>query len=474
MKRFICSTLILTIVLVSAVIPQNAAGIEGNWLGALEFNGMKLRLLVKIARAADGSLTAKLDSLDQGASDLPIETITQKDDAISFEAKQYGLSFQGTLSEKGDEIGGIFKQGAASLPIVFRRSGEIPKLVRPQEPNKPYPYDEQEVSYKNAKENVTLTGTLTVPRGEGPFPAVILITGSGGQDRNETVFGHRPFLVLADHLTRKGIAVLRVDDRGIGGSGPASPGDTSENYAADVLAGVDFLKTGKKIDPKRIGLVGHSEGGMIAPMAAARSRDIRYIVLLAGLGQTGADVVYAQTHLLNDTAGAHPFLTAETIKALKSAVSILKSEPDNKLARQQIENALTERIGRMSEAEKKIFAPAASSIRAQIPMYLSAWFRYFVRFDPRPTLKKVKIPVLALNGENDLQVPFRQNLDLIAAGLKEAKNRDVTIRSFPQLNHLFQTSRTGLLDEYEKIEETMSPVVLDTIAEWILARTRTK
>jgi uncharacterized protein len=472
MKKLIYCTLILTLAALS-IFGQTNSNIEGKWLGTLDFNGIKLRLALKVAKASDGSLTATFDSLDQGANDLPIGVITQKEKAVSFEAKQYGLSYEGTLNEKGDEITGTFKQGEGSQPLVFKRiNGEIPKPNRPQEPKKPYPYNEEEVSYKNAKDNVKLAGTLTTPRGEGKFPAVILITGSGAQDRNETVFGHHPFLVLADYLTRKGIAVLRVDDRGMGGSESGSPDYTSENFAEDVLAGIDFLKTRKEINPKQIGLIGHSEGGMIAPMVAARSKDVAFIVLLAGLGQTGADAIYTQTELLNKAAGTSPFVTAEAIKTLKNVIAILKSEPDNKRAEQKIKDSIAKQTGAMSEEEKKAFAPAEANIRSQISLYLSTWFRYFVEFDPRPTLKKVKVPVLALNGENDLQVAFKENLDLIAAGLKEGKNEDVTIKSFPKLNHLFQTSRTGLLDEYEKIEETMSPVVPETIADWILKRAK--
>ena len=474
MKNLICYILIL-VVLASSVFGQNNADIEGKWLGTLEFSGMTLRLALKVSKAADGSYSAKFDSIDQGATDLSIDTITQKDKTVRFEAKQYGLSYEGTLNEKGDEINGIFKQGAGAHAFVFKRVAEVPKINRPQEPTKPYPYREEEVSYQNSKDKVKLAGTLTTPRGEGKYPAVILITGSGAQDRNETVAGHRPFLVLADYLTRRGIAVLRVDDRGIGGSDAGSPDYTTENFAEDVLAGIEYLKSRKEINAKQIGLIGHSEGGMIAPMVAARSKDAAFIVLLAGLGQTGADVIYTQTELLNKAGGASEFVTTEMINAFKAVVSILKSEPDNKRAEQRINEALAKRAGAFDEEQKKTFASTVeSTIKAQMSMYLSAWFRYFVAFDPRPTLKKVKVPVLALNGENDLQVAWKENLDLIAAGLKAGKNKDVTVKSFPKLNHLFQTSRTGQLSEYDKIEETISPVVLETIADWILKRTSVK
>jgi uncharacterized protein len=254
--------LTLFVTLIFGQAPQNT-DIDGNWTGTLEFSGIKLRLTFKVSKTADG-YRVKFDSPDQGATDLDVDTVTRESDLVKFDAKKFGFAYEGKLNEKGDELTGTFKQGAAALPLVLKRVAEVPKVSRPQDPQKPYPYDEVEVSYTNEKDNVKLAGTLTLPRTPGRHPAVILITGSGAQDRNETIAGHRPFLVLADHLTRQGIAVLRVDDRGIGGSDPGSVTATSENFAEDVLAGVRFLKGRKEINPKQIGLAGHSEGGGIS------------------------------------------------------------------------------------------------------------------------------------------------------------------------------------------------------------------
>lgn len=474
--RNLISILIFSLLLSLTIFAQNAANrsIEGNWLSVVEVSGIKLRLALKVSKTADGSLAATFDSIDQGATDLDIETITQKDRAVRFEAKKLGLDYEGTLDEKGDEIAGQLKTGTGPLPVIFKRAAVVPKLSRPQDPVKPYPYDEEEVVYENKKDGVKLAGTLTIPRGAQKYPAVILITGSGGQDRNETVAGHRPFLVLADYLTRKGIAVLRVDDRGMGGSTPGSPTETSENFAGDILAGIEYLKSRKEIDPKKIGLIGHSEGGMIAPMVAARSKDAAFIVLLAGLGQTGEDVLYTQTELLQKADGASRETTAQTNAALKTIFEILRSEPDDKIAEQRIREAFAKQKNALSEENKKTFAAIEESLLGRMTMFSSGWFRYFIDYDPRPALKKVNVPVLALNGENDLQVAWKENLDLIAAGLKAGKNKDFTVKSFPKLNHLFQTSETGRLTEYDKIEETIAPVVLETIAEWILKRMTVK
>ena len=346
-----------------------------------------------------------------------------------------------------------------------------PKLNRPQDPKKPYPYDELEVSYRNEKDNVKIAGTLTLPRGTGPYPAVLLITGSGSHDRNETIAGHHPFLVLSDHLTRNGIAVLRVDDRGIGGTDPGSPSATSENFAEDVLAGVNFLKQRKEIGPKMIGLIGHSEGGMIAPMVAARSKDVSFIVLLAGPGQRGEDVIYTQTQLIHKAQGTPPDTLAHIVSLSRRINAIVKTETDEKRIEQRINEEIAAYAGTLNDDQKKSFEPAARDVKAFIPVYKTPWYRYFIMFDPQPVLKNVRVPVLALNGEHDLQVAWKENLDLIAADLKAGGNEDITTEAFPKLNHLFQTSPTGLLSEYSQIEETICPEVLKTVTDWILRRT---
>ena len=264
--------------------------IDGIWVGVLELQGLKVRLILKVAQDSAGALSAKLDVPDQGASDLPIDSISLQGQTLRFELKSNAVSYEGTLSSDGLEILGQFKQGPVTAPLIFKKADKLPTVERAQDPKKPYPYLEEEVSYENKADAVKLTGTLTIPRGTGPFPAVLLITGSGSQDRNETIAGHRPFLVLADHLTRLGIAVLRVDDRGMGGSSLGAATATSENYVGDVLTGVEFLKNRKEINARQIGLAGHSEGGMIAPMAAVKSKDIAFLVLMAGTGVPGDEV----------------------------------------------------------------------------------------------------------------------------------------------------------------------------------------
>ena len=473
MKKMLSAILLIITLTLTVAAQVSTPNVEGNWLATLDVSGAKLRLVLKVEKSATG-YAAKFDSPDQGATDLPIDSIVLDGNKLTFSAAKFGITYDGTLNQSGDEISGTFKQGAGSASMIFKRVAEAPKLNRPQDPKKPYPYDEQEVSYRNEKDNIKIAGTLTLPRGGGPYPAVLLITGSGSQDRNETIAGHRPFLVLADHLTRNGIAVLRVDDRGMGGTDIGSLSATSENFAEDVLAGVNFLKQRKEIDPKMIGLIGHSEGGMIAPMVAARSSDVAFIVLLAGPGQRGEDVIYTQIELIHKAQGTPPETLAHIIALSRRINAIVKTETDGKRIEQRINEDIDAYAGTLSDVQKKQFEPAAAIVKTFMQMYKSPWYRYFITFDPRPVLKNVKVPVLALNGEHDLQVAWKQNLDLIAASLKAGGNEDVTIKPFPNLNHLFQTSETGLLSEYNQIEETMSPEVLKTVSDWVLSRTMRK
>ena len=342
--------------------------------------------------------------------------------------------------------------------------------ARPQEPKKPYPYDEEEVSYENKGGGVKLAGTLTLPRTKGPFPVVVLITGSGPQNRDEELLGHKPFLVLADHLTRGGIAVLRVDDRGVGGSTGSVPSSTSEDFAGDVLAGIEFLKTRTEINSNQIGLIGHSEGGLIAPMVAARSTDVAFIVLMAGPGLRGEEILYLQGELIAKASGVPDKAIASNRAAQQAIFGVLKEEHDNAVAEKRIRENFLKITAEMSDEQKRV-SRIEATLAAQLKMVLTPWFRYFLTYDPKQALMKVSCPVLAINGEKDLQVPPDENLRVIEQTLAAAKNPDYKVVKLPGLNHLFQTCKTGTLTEYASIQETMSPVALDVISDWILKHT---
>lgn len=445
---------------------QSGPGIEGFWQGALDTGSFKLRLVMKFSRTPDGKLKGSLDSLDQGATDIPMDIVSFQAGVLHLEMKSLKASYDAKLSTDGTQLVGEFTQGA-KIPLEMKRiaKAEDAALKRPQTPKKPYPYDEVEVSYANKQDNIKLAATLTVPRGNGPFPAVVLITGSGSQDRNETLLGHQPFLVLADYLTRRGLAVLRADDRGVGGTSRGSANDTSENFVGDALAGVEFLKARKEINPRQIGLIGHSEGGMIAPMAAVKSNDVAFIVLMAGPGIPGDKLLVMQNGLIS-AAECENEVKASMAQVV-TLFAIAKEEKDPAVAKQKMQAE----SAKIAEAARKRLDAQLGSLENQITGILSPWFRYFLAYDPRPTLIKVRVPVLAINGERDTQVPPKEDLAAIEQALKDGGNRDYEIVSLPGLNHLFQKSNTGAPSEYGAIEETIAPMALQTMGDWIVAKT---
>jgi len=302
----------------------------------------------------------------------------------------------------------------------------------------------------------------------------LLITGSGPQDRNETVFGHRPFLVLADYLTRQDIAVLRVDDRGVGESTGDFSRATSEDFASDVLAGVEYLKTCKEIDPTKIGLIGHSEGGIIDPMVAVKSSDVAFIVLMAGTGLTGEEILYLQGALIARAMGISEEDIVKNRQNNEKIFSLIKEVEDEKIIEEKLRQMFMADWEKMSEEEKKAIGDPEVYLKVQLQSLLSPWFKFFLTYDPKPTLSKVKCPVLAINGEKDLQVPSKENLSAIEEALITGGNKNFTVKEFPGLNHLFQNTQTGLPAEYAKIEETISPEVLKIISDWVLEQTRDK
>lgn len=443
-------------------------GIEGIWEGKLKIMAIELRLIVHVEKSDDGKYKSTLDSPDQGAKGIPIESATLDKNEVRFESKAIKLEYTGTINDDANEIVGRFKQGGLDLDLTFKRVEKEPELRRPQDPVAPFPYEEEEVSYSNADGSVKFAGTLTLPKSETPVAAVLLITGSGSQDRNETLLGHRPFLVLADHLTREGIAVLRVDDRGIGGTTGNTDDATSENFADDALAGVAFLQSRKEIDPKKIGLIGHSEGGLIGPLVASKSRDVAFIVMMAGTGVTGEEIILSQGALIAKAMGASDEDVAKAKKSQVESFDIIRKEKDVEKVQEKLMKLVEEELKAIPDGKEA--KTARSAAEAQIKAVTSPWFRFFLTYDPRPALTKVRCPVLAINGELDLQVDPKLNLPEIEKALKSAGNPDFTLHEFPGLNHLFQHCQTGAPSEYGTIEETISPEVLSTISDWINKR----
>jgi pimeloyl-ACP methyl ester carboxylesterase len=358
-------------------------------------------------------------------------------------------------------------QNGQEFLLTFEKGlKEIQEPKRPQNPIAPLPYQEKLVVYDNIKAGITISGTLTLPPSQGPFPAVLLIAGSGPHDRNEEIFGHKPFLVLADHLTRNGIAALRVDKRGCGKSTGDYKTATSLDFSEDVEAGIAYLKSLPDINPCQIGLIGHSEGGMIAPMVASKSPDVAFLVLAAGPAATGEEILYQQNALILKASGESEETIEELNSFRKQIFAILKKESDFEIANNQLQEMAQNYLSLPQEEQKAHVIALLNSA----PKLFTPWFRYFLSFDPSTVLKQIKVPVLAINGELDLQVPSKQNLPIIDAALKAAGNTDFTTLELPKLNHLFQTCQTGHFGEYQTLEETISPSALQIISDWILER----
>ncbi len=455
------------------------AELEGLWQGTLQVQaGIELRLVLNVhkAKGDDERLTAVLDSPDQGANGLPVTTLSLEDGTLRFTMKSIRAEFEGKKTEQANAFKGTFTQVGRKFPLTLTKVNEVKKANRPQEPKPPFPYRSEEVAYENQAGGVKLAGTLTIPaEGEAPFPAVILITGSGPQDRDEQLLGHKPFLVLADHLTRRGLAVLRVDDRGVGGSTGDISTSTSDDFAGDVLAGVAYLKTRPEVvDPTRIGLCGHSEGGLIAPIVAARApNDIAFIVLMAGTGVPGTDILRLQSREIARAMGAKEKSLETQAEILERTFEIIDNNPDNEAAKKALVALNREALSKLSAEERvaldiKDGDDGDDQITTATAQMLTPWFRYFLNYDPRPTLSKVQCPVLAINGEKDLQVIPSQNLPEIEKALRGGGNTQVKIIELPGLNHLFQPTKTGAPSEYGKIEETIDPAALQAITDWLV------
>ena len=442
----------------AAAKPAVPSDIDGIWLGTLDAGATKLRLVLKIANGPDG-LTASLQSPDQSQQWLPANSATRSGDSLNFTIESLGVVYDGKIDAGLNSIDGTFTQGGRPLPLALKRVKDQAELEtrHPQNPVKPYPYREEEVTYANKAAGNTLAGTLTIPPGKGPFPAVLLISGSGPNDRDETVFGHKPFLVLSDYLTRKGIVVLRVDKRGVGKSTGDLAHATTADFATDAEAGVQYLKTRAEADPRRIGLIGHSEGGTVAPMLAAGDPGVRFIVLMAGPGVPGDQIIVEQGRLIEEAAGATKEKAAQDADKQRELFALVEKEKDGAILDKELRANLA---GRVPDAQ----------IDMAIQQVTSPWMRYTLTYDPATALRKVTCPVLALNGEKDMQVSAAQNLPAIKKALEEGGNKQIEIDEMPGLNHLFQTAKTGSPTEYAQIEETISPVALDKVASWILKK----
>ena len=469
-QRLFCGMTLLTLVASSG---NAQVDLTGAWAGELEAAGQKLTVVFNVEQDA-GSYTATMDVPAQGAAGIPVDSFDVEDGAVTLAVSAAGLSYSGRLSEDGQAVEGTFSQAGMEIPLRLERgeggegetSSDQPVVQnRPQTPKPPFPYSSEEVRYENRRaEGVTLAGTLLIPDGEGPFPAVVFVTGSGPQDRDETLAGHKPFHVIADHLSRRGIATLRFDDRGTAESTGDHGAATSFDFADDVLAGVEYLKTRSEVDADQIGLIGHSEGGLIAPIAGTKSDDVSYMVLLAGPAIPGEELILKQMEDVLRTMDVPEDTIARNVEVDKKIYAIMKAEPDEDKAAVRMREVLEAR----PESDKRSPVLDTESI---IQSRNNAWWRAFLSYDPRPTLAAVDVPILALFCEHDFNVSPATNVPAIRKAFEESGNRNATVIEFPGLNHLFQNTNGAQPTDYGGIEETFSPEVLGVIADWIAKTT---
>ena len=440
----------------------SAQDIVGTWQGKLTLPTGSLTLVFHINGTPDGKYTTTCDSPDQGTKGIPTSRTTFQDSVVIIQIPVIQASYKGKLNTD-HTITGTFTQGI-TFPLNLEK-GEPPVKKRPQEPKPPFPYKSEEVSVKNEVDGITLAGTLTLPSTGGNCPAVVMVTGSGPQNRDEEIMGHKPFLVIADYLTRNGIAVLRCDDRGTASSKGNYATATNEDFANDAEAALNYLRNRKEINPKKIGIIGHSCGGTIAFSVGARNKNLAFIISLAGAGLKGDSIMLKQVELISKSQGMPDVAWQATKPSIRQRYAILQQidkTPD------EIKKEVYADVTKTMPAEALKDLSTVQQIDGQISSMVSPWYLHFMRYDPAQDLKKIKCPVLALNGEKDIQVDATMGLTAIRDRITENGNKNVTVKAYPNLNHLFQTCQKGTLAEYGELEETISPEVLKDITDWIL------
>jgi pimeloyl-ACP methyl ester carboxylesterase len=450
----------ITLILLTILSTLSTYGqdITGQWNGALKVQETQLRLVFNVTKT-DNVVSSTMDSPDQGAKGIPTTTTSFEKSILKITIANAKIEYEGTL-RKDDIIVGTFKQGGQSFPMnLSKEIIEKEKLVRPQEPIKPYSYYSEDITFENKKAGVSLAGTLTLPKKDGVFPVVILISGSGPQNRDEELLGHKPFLVLSDFLTKNGIAVLRFDDRGTGKSSGDFKEATTFDFAKDVEYAIEYLQKRKEINKDKIGLIGHSEGGIIAPIIASENEDIDFIVLMAGSALRGDKLLLLQKYKIETQMGINRQLVESNQQIFAGAYEIILNESiENELVSDTLSKYFTSKYGQALPEKQKI---------ALINQLSSPWMINFIRLDPAVYLSKVNCPVLAINGSKDIQVPSKENLEIIKDNFRKTENTSVKVKELEDLNHLFQECETGSISEYGTIEQTISPIALKEILNWI-------
>ena len=443
---------IIFIFLVLATL-QSTAQIEGYWKGQIKLGAQELEMAFDI-KAIDNGYAATFDVPAQGAFDIPVDETTFQDGILQLTMSAMGASYSGTL--KGDVIEGEFTQHGMTFQLnLAKAEKKEQKKTRPQDPQPPFKYQIEEVTFVNEKEGNTLAGTLTIPEGDGPFPAMVLVSGSGQQNRDEELMNHRPFWVIADYCARHGVAVLRYDDRGVGGSDGEVTNATSMDFSYDAEAAFDFLRSQKHIDALRVGILGHSEGGVINFMVSSRRPEVAFLVSLAGPSVNGIEVLKEQQAAILRASG----MSEEMVQFSGNANAQMFDIIEMSSSREEADSLLRQLVKGWGYNEELA--------EQTVGQMASPWMYYFLRYDPTEAIVKTNCPALLLNGSKDLQVIASQNLPGYEKIINEYGKTNLTLRELPDLNHLFQHCETGSPNEYFEIEETVSPEALELIVGFV-------
>jgi len=441
---------------------SNAQSFDGSWKGEVEVSGQKLLLVFNLQQDSNDRWTGTFESPMQTAQRFPIDAIKVHKDSIWMDVKAIRLFYAGYLDRDKDVMKGVMKQGSfESAMILVRSENEMSGLSRKQDVFPPYDYLERQVSFRNPKGNASLAGTLTYPKGGGPFPAVVLVNGSGQQNRDSEVFGHRPFKILADHLSKNGFAVLRYDDRGIGGSKGEVNLATTIDFASDADAAVDFLSKQNMVKLGKIGIVGHSEGALIAEIVAAENDKVDYVALLSGPVIKGDSLLILQSYALGKASGLSESVLNENKISNRRIYDILLRDETP----QELSGMLEKELVRQNRGN-----PLTSDMKIKLSPMLIPWFRTFLRIDPAYYLKQLRVPIFASFGGKDVQVPANENI--YALQHLRLNTTDVTIKDYPNLNHLFQQAETGKIEEYFENSESFNEQLMDDLTHWLKLKAR--
>lgn len=454
-------TLVLLLAGLALSSSLSAQDISGAWHGKLSLPTGSLTIVFHISQTEQDVYVTTLDSPDQGANGIKTQTTSFNDSTLIIQIPVIHASYKGKLNSD-NTINGTFTQGMP-LPLNLKK-GEASRPKRPQEPQPPFPYRSEEVTVRNERDGINLAGTLTLPEKGTKFPAVVMVTGSGAQNRDEEIMGHKPFFVIADYLTRNGIAVLRCDDRGTAASQGTHATATNEDFATDTEAMVNYLRSRKEINAKKIGIIGHSAGGIIAFIVAKKDPSIAFVVSLAGAGVRGDSLMLKQVELISKSQGMPDAVWQGMKPSIRNRYAILQQTDKTP---EELQKELYADVTKTMSPEQLKDLNTIQQLSAQISSMTSPWYLHFIRYDPAQDLKKLKCPVLALNGEKDIQVDAAMNLAAIQERITGNGNKNVTVKAYPNLNHLFQTCEKGTLAEYGQLEETINPEVLKDIIEWI-------